>query len=102
MRTVNPINKLRPRLSLRSRLYLFSGAILILFGLNVGTSLWGSFARKKKALIDPLKHHILESVHPSGLSAHRGFFGCKHFSAANQLLEQQGKTAINWHLPKDV
>ena len=50
MRTANPITKLRPRLSLRGRLYLFSGAILILFGLNVGTSLWGSFARNESSL----------------------------------------------------
>ena len=50
MRTANSISKLRPRLSLRSRLYLFSGAILILFGLNVGTSLWGSFARNESSL----------------------------------------------------
>lgn len=60
--------------------------------------LWGSFARKKKALIDPLKHHVLESVHPSGLSAHRGFFGCKHFSQANAYLEQQGLTPIDWQV----
>jgi len=50
MRTASPITKLRPRLSLRVRLYLFSGAILILFGLNVGTSLWGSFARNESSL----------------------------------------------------
>ena len=50
MRTANPMTKLRPRLSLRGRLYLFSGAILILFGLNVGTSLWGSFARNESSL----------------------------------------------------
>ena len=50
MRTANSITKLRPRLSLRGRLYLFSGAILILFGLNVGTSLWGSFARNESSL----------------------------------------------------
>lgn len=60
--------------------------------------LWGSFARKKKTLIDTTKHHILESVHPSGLSAHRGFFGCEHFSKANAILQQQGKTPIDWQV----
>ena len=50
MRTANSITKLLPRLSLRARLYLFSAAILILFGLNVGTSLWGSFARNESSL----------------------------------------------------
>lgn len=60
--------------------------------------LWGSFARKKKALIDPLKHHILESVHPSGLSAHRGFFGCKHFSQTNAYLEARGLAPIDWQV----
>ncbi|KMT66666.1 uracil-DNA glycosylase [Catenovulum maritimum] len=60
--------------------------------------LWGAHAQKKAALIDSSKHHILTSVHPSPLSAHRGFLGCKHFSQANQLLEKQGKTEINWCL----
>jgi uracil-DNA glycosylase len=57
--------------------------------------LWGNFAKKKKALIDTTKHHVLESVHPSGLSAHRGFFGCKHFSQTNELLEKQELSAID-------
>lgn len=60
--------------------------------------LWGSFAKKKKALIDTTKHHVLESVHPSGLSAHRGFFGCKHFSQTNELLEKQGLSGIDWQV----
>ena len=46
---------------------------------------------------------MLKGVHPSPLSAHRGFFGCKHFSQANQILEKNGKNAIDWsHLPKDL
>ncbi|MGB0863178.1 MAG: uracil-DNA glycosylase [Saprospiraceae bacterium] len=60
--------------------------------------LWGNFAKKKKALIDTTKHHVLESVHPSGLSAHRGFFGCKHFSQTNELLEAQGTSPIDWNI----
>lgn len=58
--------------------------------------LWGGNARRKAHLIDTSKHLVLESVHPSGLSAHRGFFGCKHFSQANTYLTSQGKTAIDW------
>lgn len=60
--------------------------------------LWGSYAQKKGAVIDPVRHHILTSVHPSPLSASRGFFGCRHFSKANQLLAAQGKTPIDWSL----
>ena len=58
--------------------------------------LWGSQAQKKIELIDSTKHHILKTVHPSPLSAHRGFFGCKHFSKANELLISHGKSPINW------
>lgn len=58
--------------------------------------LWGSHAQKKAASIDSNKHHILNAPHPSPLSAHRGFFGCKHFSKANELLAKQGLTEIDW------
>ena len=58
--------------------------------------LWGSSAIKKEKIIDTSKHHILKGVHPSPLSAYRGFFGCKHFSKANRILESIGKTKINW------
>ncbi|XP_042344107.1 uracil DNA glycosylase a isoform X2 [Plectropomus leopardus] len=58
--------------------------------------LWGSYAQKKGASINRKRHHVLQTVHPSPLSAHRGFFGCKHFSKANELLEKSGKTPINW------
>ncbi|OLQ87708.1 uracil-DNA glycosylase [Vibrio ponticus] len=61
--------------------------------------LWGAHAQKKGRFIDRDKHHVLEAPHPSPLSSHRGFFGCKHFSQANQLLEQQGLPAIDWTLP---
>ena len=60
--------------------------------------LWGNYAQAKSAIIDTSKHHILKSVHPSPLSASRGFFGCKHFSKANELLKAQGKEPINWRL----
>jgi len=60
--------------------------------------LWGNNARKKKQLINLDKHHVLESAHPSPLSAHRGFFGCGHFSKTNHLLEQMGKTPVDWQI----
>ncbi len=61
--------------------------------------LWGSHAQKKGSHVDRRRHHVLSAPHPSPLSAHRGFFGCRHFSKTNQLLEAQGKTPIDWQLP---
>jgi uracil-DNA glycosylase len=58
--------------------------------------LWGGYAKKKGEAIDRDKHLVLTAPHPSPLSAHRGFFGCRHFSKANQWLEQQGKPPVNW------
>lgn len=58
--------------------------------------LWGSHARSKKSLIDYSKHLILEAPHPSPLSAYRGFFGCRHFSKANQYLREHTIKQINW------
>ena len=58
--------------------------------------LWGSYAQKKGSIADPSKNLILKAVHPSPLSAYRGFFGCKHFSAANDYLISQGKQPIVW------
>lgn len=58
--------------------------------------LWGSYAQRKGAFIDEKKHLILRSVHPSPLSAHRGFFGNKHFSNTNEYLLSQGLTPIDW------
>lgn len=60
--------------------------------------LWGSYAQKKGAMIDPSKHLILKSVHPSPLSAHRGFFGTRQFSKINEYLVSHGQTPINWQL----
>jgi uracil-DNA glycosylase len=61
--------------------------------------LWGSYAQKKGAMIDTRRHRVLKAPHPSPLSAHRGFLGCKHFSLANQYLARNGKTPIGWALP---
>jgi len=58
--------------------------------------LWGNYAQKKAEMIDEKKHFILKSVHPSPLSASRGFFGNHHFSRANEYLISKGKTPINW------
>ena len=58
--------------------------------------LWGSYAQKKGSIADPAKNLILKAVHPSPLSAYRGFFGCKHFSAANDYLASIGKDPIRW------
>ena len=60
--------------------------------------LWGNFAIAKKALIDNSRHFVLTTVHPSPLSAHRGFFGCRHFSQVNNILRQQGVDEIDWRL----
>lgn len=62
--------------------------------------LWGSYAQKKGQLIDRKKHLVLEAPHPSPLSSHRGFFGCKHFSKTNNYLQQHGKHPIDWVLPQ--
>ena len=61
--------------------------------------LWGSYAKKKGQHIDRTKHLVLDGPHPSPLSAYRGFFGCKHFSKANDWLQRQGKPTVNWALP---
>lgn len=59
--------------------------------------LWGNFARSKRELIDTSRHHVLEAAHPSPL-ARGAFFGCRHFSRANEILVSEGKTPINWQL----
>ena len=61
--------------------------------------LWGSYAQRKGAIIDSTRHCVLKAPHPSPLSAHRGFFGCGHFVAANRYLQQRGETPIDWRLP---
>jgi uracil-DNA glycosylase len=63
---------------------------------NVVFILWGSYAQKKAAFIDRTKHFVIESVHPSPLSSHRGFFGSKPFSKTNSYLESKGIAPIHW------
>lgn len=60
--------------------------------------LWGNNAKQKASLIDQDKHFVLTASHPSPLSAYNGFFGCKHFSKTNELLEKSGQKAINWQI----
>jgi uracil-DNA glycosylase len=64
--------------------------------------LWGSNAQRKGRLIDRSRHLVLESPHPSPLSAHRGFYGGRHFSRANDYLARQQLPPIDWQLPKQV
>lgn len=61
--------------------------------------LWGGYALKKGAVIDRHRHCVLTAPHPSPLSAHRGFFGCRHFSQANTYLEGRGEAPVDWSLP---
>jgi len=63
---------------------------------NLVFMLWGAYAQQKAEMIDKSKHLVLESVHPSPLSASRGFFGNNHFSKSNEYLKKHEKTAINW------
>ncbi|WP_416397808.1 uracil-DNA glycosylase [Allohahella sp. A8] len=63
--------------------------------------LWGSYAQKKAASVDTRRHLVLKAPHPSPLSAHRGFLGCGHFSAANRYLEAQGGQPVDW-LPRPM
>ena len=63
---------------------------------NIVFMLWGSYAQRKGQFIDRRRHLVLTAVHPSPLSAHRGFIGCGHFSQANAYLLQHGQTPINW------
>jgi uracil-DNA glycosylase len=61
--------------------------------------LWGAYAQKKGAIVDGRCHRVLRTTHPSPLSAHRGFLGCGHFSAANDYLVRHGQAPIDWSLP---
>ena len=61
--------------------------------------LWGAYAQRKGAVIDASRHCVLKAPHPSPLSAHRGFFGCRHFSQANDYLSAQGREPVQWALP---
>jgi uracil-DNA glycosylase len=62
--------------------------------------LWGSYAQKKGGFVDTSRHLVLKAPHPSPLSAHSGFFGCRHFSQANAFLDSRGLKPIDWALPE--
>jgi uracil-DNA glycosylase len=64
--------------------------------------LWGGYAQRKGAMIDASRHCVLTAPHPSPLSSYRGFFGCGHFTQANQYLLDRGESPINWALPDSV
>lgn len=61
--------------------------------------LWGAYAQRKAAFVDQPRHLVLKAAHPSPLSAHNGFHGCRHFSQANAFLAAHGRGAIDWSLP---
>ena len=62
--------------------------------------LWGAYAQKKAAFVDTSKHLVLKAAHPSPLSVHNGFLGCRHFSKCNAFLESKGLPPIDWSLPE--
>jgi uracil-DNA glycosylase len=62
--------------------------------------LWGAYAQRKAAFVDDTRHLVLKAAHPSPLSAHNGFHGCRHFSQANRFLEAKGLEPIAWELPE--
>ncbi|WP_367348902.1 uracil-DNA glycosylase [Sphingobium yanoikuyae] len=64
--------------------------------------LWGAYAQRKAGFVDSGRHLVLKAAHPSPLSAHNGFLGCRHFSQANDFLEAKGRGAIDWRLPEVV
>jgi len=66
----------------------------------VAFMLWGSYAQKKASFVDTSRHLVLKAPHPSPLSAHSGFLGCRHFSKANAFLESRGVAPIEWALPE--
>lgn len=68
---------------------------------NLVFLLWGNYAIQKSSMIDKSKHLVLKTVHPSPLSASRGFFGCRHFSKTNDYLAQNGKEPVDWNLNTD-
>ena len=72
--------------------------LLSKIGTNIVFLLWGSYAQKKGDLLDKGKNLVLKAPHPSPLSAHRGFFGCKHFSQCNNFLKSQGEQPVSWLL----
>lgn len=80
---------------------IFTKQIINIINMNLNGIiflLWGNYASKMIEIINLKNNYVLTSSHPSPLSAHRGFFGCKHFSKTNFLLKKQNKTPIDWKL----
>jgi uracil-DNA glycosylase len=65
---------------------------------NLVFMLWGRFAQEKSILIDETRHKVLKAAHPSPFSVEKGFFGCRHFSKANEYLMQKGLDPVDWSL----
>ncbi|HEX7783084.1 MAG TPA: uracil-DNA glycosylase [Sphingobium sp.] len=82
---------------------LFTDAVIRLVNAKsdpVVFMLWGAYAQRKAGFVDSSRHLVLKAPHPSPLSAHNGFFGCRHFSQANAFLESKGQKPIDWALPE--
>lgn len=94
------VNESEPNSHVHTGWHLFTDAVIKTISdqkQGIVFLLWGKFAQEKAALIDSKKHFVLKSAHPSPFSASM-FYGCKHFSKTNALLQQQGKTPIDWRL----
>ena len=102
-RTPGRPGRAQPRISLRARAWeTFTDKIITLLNARekpLAFILWGGPARKKKSMIDTSRHFIVESPHPSPLSASYGFFGSRPFSKVNAFLESVGETPVDWQLP---
>ena len=83
-------------------LFTDSGISMVNEKKSIVFMLWGGYAAQKGKSIDSTRHLVLKSVHPSPLSAHRGFFGNRHFSKCNQFLESKGIRPIDWKVYKSV
>ncbi len=99
LNTILTVEKAKPKSHHKLGWEIFTDNIIKYISLNsenIIFLLWGSPAISKAKLIDKSKHHILTAPHPSPLSSYRGFFGCKHFSRANKILNSLNKTVIDW------
>ncbi|KPP60507.1 uracil-DNA glycosylase-like [Scleropages formosus] len=77
----------------------FTDAVVLWLNANLDGlvfMLWGAYAQRKGDVINRKRHHVLQAAHPSPFSVHRGFFGCRHFSKTNELLQRSGKKPIDW------
>ncbi len=99
LNSVLTVEKNSPGSHVKSGWVEFSDAVIDVLNAhkqNLVFLLWGAYAQQKTILIDNSKHLVLSAAHPSPFSAHKGFFGCKHFSKTNDYLKRHNLTPINW------